>query len=372
MKVEIDVQPLGRGYTGVSTYLRNLIAQFRDAHPDVALRFVADHPVPELAPAVVRQIGPAVTNMKTKLVWETFRLPVHSLVSRPDILHIPYHSATAAGRGRRVVTVHDCHLWTLPPGNRAERVYRTMLGVAARRADFVLTDSEFSAGQIEALLGIDRSRIGVVPLACAPDIPQPRSPQELDSLRVRYALDRPFILYAGGTAGYKGIDALVDAYTCLHGDLRGTVDLVILGRLDRGIAHHATLLDRIAACPAPGRIVIPGIVPQADLGAFYQAAQLFVFPSFYEGFGLSPLEAMACGTPVLASDRASIPEVVGDAAILIDPARPATIVAALEQVLPDPERLSAMRLASRARADLFSWTRTADLTRAAYDAVLAR
>lgn len=370
MRVKIDVQPLGRGYTGVSTYLRNLIAELRSGYPDVALEFVADHPIPELAPSVVQQIGPAVVSMKTKLIWEMLRLPAHSIAANHDILHIPYHSATAIGRGRRVMTVHDCNLWTLSPTNRAERVYRAMLGVAARRAHLLLTDSDHAAGQIETFLGIDRTRIKVVPLACSPDIPRLRDQEELARLRSRYGLSRPFILYAGGTAAYKGIESLLQAYAALHTDLRETTDLVILGRLDRGIAHHGPLLDAIAACQTPGRIVTPGLVPQEDLGAFYQAARVFVFPSFHEGFGLSPLEAMACGTPVIASNRTSVPEVVGDAAILIDPARPETIVAALEQTLSDPVRRVAMAKASHARAQLFSWQRTATLTRAAYEDVL--
>jgi len=371
MKVEIDVQPLGRGFTGVSTYLRNLIAELRTRHADVRLGFVADHPVPEIAPDVPKLIGPAVTNMKTKLIWEALSLPAHSLSSRPDILHSPYHSATWAGRGRRVMTVHDCHLWTMTPANRAERVYRAALEHAARRVDMVLTDSEFSAGQIETMLRVDPARIRVVPLACSPDIPRTREAGELHALRARHGLKKPFILYAGGTAAYKGVSTLVEAYTRLHEDIRGMIDLVVLGRLDRGIAHHAAILDAVAACPAPGRIVTPGIVPQEELGAFYQAARVFVFASSYEGFGLSPLEAMACGAPVIASDRASIPEVVGDAAILIDPADSATISAALERVLPDDDLLANMRRASVERAALFSWTRTADMTCAAYDEVLS-
>ena len=372
MNVELNVQPLDGGFAGVPTYLRNLIAALETRHPSVALHFAADHVVEELPRDRQTLVSPPIRDLKGKLLWENLRYPLHTLASRPDIVHIPYHATTCWGGGRRVITIHDCFLWDHPPTARGERVDLWLLGQAARRAHLIITDSLFSANMIERLFRIDRDRIHVTPLACAPDIVVERPSAEVDVFRARHGIGARSIFYAGGTAAHKNVAALVKAYGLLEPDLRATTNLVIAGRVGNDAPHHLAIHAAIADLAGPGRVILTGLLPQEELGTAYQSASLFAFPSLYEGFGLAPLEAMACSLPVIVSDRASIPEVVGDAGIIVDPLDHTALAAAFTRVLGDPAREQAMRQASRARAATFTWNRTADLTVDAYRAALSR
>lgn len=370
MQVELNIQPLDGGFAGVPTYLRNLIGELTRLHSEIDLHYVADHPVDGVPAERQTILGPSVVSLKTKLLWENLYHPLHTLKKRPDIVHLPYHASTSWGAGRRIITVHDCFLWDHPLAKRAERINRGLLAHAAKRADAIITDSVFSQMRIERLFRIPAERIFVTPLACSPDIAVPRTATAIDRFRRQHDIGQRSIFYAGGTAAHKGIGSLISAYAQLDDDLRATTDLVIAGRLGDA-PHHLEIKAAIAALPSPGRIILTGMIPQSDLGTAYQSASIFVFPSYYEGFGLSPLEAMQCGIPVVASNRTSVPEVVGDAGILIDPSDPAMIADALTSVLTDPAYEAELRQRSLNRATNFTWRQTADLTVSAYRALLS-
>ena len=175
--------------------------------------------------------------------------------------------------------------------------------------------------------------------------------QTESTIQTKYGLTSPYILYVGKHHPYKNITNHLHAYT-RHQEVYQHLQLVIAGKRDpRQIALYQT-----AAALDPGdRIIFTDFVPENDLFALYRNAHLFVFPSFYEGFGLPPLEAMACGVPVITSNAASLPEVVGDAAIQIDPTNVPELADAMRTVLTDHERWEDLRLKGRQRAQQFSW-----------------
>jgi glycosyltransferase involved in cell wall biosynthesis len=374
MKVEINARPLGWGYAGVSTYLTNLIAQLRGSYSDLELRFATDKVFEALPSKCQSVVSPRIRDLKTQVLWESISFPMHTISTKPDVVHTPYHTATAWSRGCRVLTVHDCFLWDNTPSDQSQRLYRSMLELSVKRAHAILTVSEYSRNRIVETFHIDPRWIFVSPLAASGDLSVPRSFAQIEDFRKRtgIGIDRPYILYAGGTARHKGILSLIEAYGRLDPDLRACTDLLLVGGLAHGNAHHDEIRDAIAELQPPGKIIAAGALSQSDLGTAYQAAIVFVFPSSYEGFGLSPLEAMQCGVPVVVSNRTSIPEVVGDAALLIDPDDSLSISCAITSVLASHERRRNMRAASLARASTFSWARTAERTVAAYTAALER
>jgi glycosyltransferase involved in cell wall biosynthesis len=170
----------------------------------------------------------------------------------------------------------------------------------------------------------------------------------------------------GGTAQRKGIIRLVEAYQQLDQELKHAYDLVIVGRFNPAIGYQAATLAAIAS-ERVGRIVNIPAVSNEILGDVYRGASVFVFPSFSEGFGLPPLEAMSCGVPVIASNRTSIPEVVGDAAVMIDPDDLNSIVIALTEILSSSSLRAELSARSLRRSKLYSWHTTATLTLKAYE-----
>ncbi len=370
MRVEINVNPLGWGHSGIGTYLANVIPILQSDRA-MQLSYTADRKIDRLALAGAAVVNPRIQNLKTQTAWEAVSYPLHTLKTKADVIHLPYHCASSWSGGRRVLTIHDCSLWENQQQlSRSKLLYRQLLKFASKQAHIVLTDSIYSKTQIERLFGIASDRIIVHPLAASPDLAVPRSADTVQQFRSRFDLAKPYILYAGGTAPHKGILQLVRAYTLLDEDVRMAFDLVLVGQFNQATAHHLPIFDAVSGLSGRGRVVMTGSLTQEDLGTAYHAANLFVFPSFYEGFGLSPLEAMACGAPVIASNRTSIPEVVGDAAIVVDPEDCTALAAAIASVVGSLELQQSMRMKSLERAKEFSWTRTAQVIGSAYAAAL--
>jgi len=241
------------------------------------------------------------------------------------------------------------------------------------RADRVMAVSMATCRDVEAVLGIPARRMRVVynapdPIFHAPETPRDRiqdngflHPPEIQRVLDRYRIHYPFLLYVGRTNPQKNIPRLVEAFAVLRGDLKNHSDyhdlrLLIIGdEISRYPAlRHAVIQSRVEDC-----VRFLGFVPIDTLRTFYQAAAAFVFPSLYEGFGLPPLEAMACGTPVVCSNISSLPEVVGNAAEIVNPENVFDIARGIREVLLDPERRSRMVDRGFEQVRRFSWERTA-------------
>jgi glycosyltransferase involved in cell wall biosynthesis len=305
---------------------------------------------------------PALPSHAGKLFFEHLALPWLAWRLGPEVIHVPHFGPPLFGGGNLVVTVHDLIMLAVPrlAGSPSFRLYIRLAALGARRARLVLTDSACSARDARRYLGLPEGRIRVVPLAADPSFRPVRDPSALADVRARYGLEEDFILYLGGLDWRKNVAGLIAAFR--RADLPRTLAVA-------GAAHtrnRAMYPDLADAAAGDFRVRFIGHVADADKPALYSAAAFFVYPSLYEGFGLPPLEAMACGTPAIVSERASLPEVTGDAALRVDPEDPAALTAALCRLHADGALRAQLAAAGLARAATFSWRRTAGETLAAY------
>lgn len=257
-----------------------------------------------------------------------------------------------------VTVVHDV-VWRALPHSfpaRDRLLLDRFLPGTLRRAAAVVTVSEFSRGEIIKYFGVPRGKIHIVPNAADERFHPVEDAAEMAQLRDRYGLPEKFVLNLGVIHPRKNVNGLIRAYTALPEAVREQYGLVITGRHGWGEALPATLTGSVG----PGSVCFTGYVPDEDLPALYSAATAFAYPSLYEGFGIPPLEAMACGTPVVASNVASLPDVVGDAALMVDPRSTESIRDGLEQILGDAELRARLREAGFERVKQFSWRSSAE------------
>jgi glycosyltransferase involved in cell wall biosynthesis len=382
--VGFDALFLEQPMTGAGQYALNLWRELRDSQQVVQPRLL----LPDDAGATVEaEIGPAAATRATpsprigrgharKVWWEQVGLVRATQRSDVALVHVPYFSAPLRQRVPHVVTVHDVIPLVLPAyaGSRKMRAYLRLVMRTARKAALILTDSQYSRSDIQRVLGIPEERIRVTPLAAGSEFRPARTEVEratVDAVRARFGLTRPFVLNVGGFDLRKRLPQLVRGFAAACPLLPEPHDLVIVGQPHTANpALYPPLEPLISELGLEERVRLVGFVSHADKLHLYQAARLFAFVSEYEGFGLNPLEAMACGTPVVCSNRTSLPEVVGDAALTIDP-EPEAIALALVCALSDPALLADLAGRGPRQAQQFSWARTAAMTLDAYQTVLA-
>ena len=231
----------------------------------------------------------------------------------------------------------------------------------------MLTVSETSKRDILRYFSIPESRIDVIYNAIDERLGEAPSDAEMAQVGERYQLNDPFVLYAGNIKPHKNLERLIEAFHTLRRGGLENVKLLIIGD---EISKYATLRRAVQRHKLHKHVRFFGFVSDKTLASLYRLASVFVFPSLYEGFGLPPLEAMAAGTPVITSNVSSLPEVVGDAALLVDPLQPEDIAEAMRRVLTDPALREDLRRRGLARAQHFSWERSIRRVRDIYGEVL--
>jgi glycosyltransferase involved in cell wall biosynthesis len=241
--------------------------------------------------------------------------------------------------------------------------------MATHRSVRVLTVSEASKRDILTYFRIPESKVTVIYNAIDERFNEEPPSDEVMRVRERYQLNDPFILYAGNIKPHKNLERLIEAFHIIR---RGELEQVRLLIIGDEISKYATLRRTVHRYKLHKHVRFFGFVPDATLAILYRLARVFVFPSLYEGFGLPPLEAMASGTPVITSNVSSLPEVVGDAAMLIDPYDPEAIAGAMRRVMTDERLRDDMRERGLAHAREFSWARSIRRVRDIYDEVLSR
>ncbi len=371
VRIAIDARKL-RDY-GIGTYVRNLLRQLArqaDGTDYVLLCHEQDC-------ATAAELGPnfraVVERAPAYSVREQVSVPLDLRREQVDLFHAPHYVLPPLTPCRAVVTIHDCIHLRFPQylPNRLGYAYaRASLWTATHRAARVITVSEASKRDILRYFRVPESRIDVIYNAIDARFWEEPSADEMDRVRQRYQLDAPFVLYAGNIKPHKNLERLIDAFHLLRherADLRD-VRLLIIGD---EISKYATLRRAVHRHKLHKHVRFFGFVPDQTLAALYRLAAAFVFPSLYEGFGLPPLEAMASGTPVITSNVSSLPEVVGNAALLIDPYEPQAIADAMERVLTDAALRADLRARGLARAREFSWERSIRRVRQIYDEVMA-
>lgn len=303
-----------------------------------------------------------------KLWWEQIGVLQALRRSGAGILHIPYFAAPRVTRGKLIVTIHDVIPMVYPQygGSIAMRLYLRVVLPATRRASLILTDSECSQRDIVRLLRIDTRKIKSIPLAAGKEF-QPQADADGEhELRARWGLTGPVIFNVGGLDVRKNLTTLVEAFGRALPNLDPATVLVIAGQ-----AHTANarlyppiepLIDKLGLTSS---VRLVGRVSDEEKRLLYQISDVYAYPSVYEGFGLTPLEAMACGVPTIAANRSSLPEVIGTGGLLVDPT-PARFAAAIVSVLTDEHLRRDLTQRALEQASRFSWEQTARMTRDAY------
>jgi glycosyltransferase involved in cell wall biosynthesis len=263
------------------------------------------------------------------------------------------------------VAVHDVSFRAHPDYfPKTVAIYMKWLtGLAIRQSARVLTCSEFSRQEIERFYQVESSKIVTMPYGVTADF-QPMSgavdPTQEEAVLSRYGLRRPFIFAIGNIHPRKNLGRLLDAYLQLKAD-RTDLPALVWGGLQRWESND--LVERALAAG----VLLPGFIEQADLPTLYRQAEMLIYPSLYEGFGLPPVEAMACGTPVIVSNTTSLPEVVGEAGLVVDPLDSTAIAAAMVKLLDDQALHQQLKAKGLRRAGQFTWKRTAVELLAALD-----
>jgi glycosyltransferase involved in cell wall biosynthesis len=286
------------------------------------------------------------------------------------VFHATEHLLPVLRQARSVFTLHDAAYLHYPqfhlPRNRL--FLRLMMPRFLARADAVIAISEFTRRDAERIYGVRPERLHVIPEGVEARFRPIDDTEVLGQVRARWRLPEHFILCVGTIEPRKNLLTLIEAYAALLG--RGEaqdVGLVIAG--GKGWLY-TEFYDRLRALGLEGRATLTGYVPDDDLPALINCAQVFAFPSVFEGFGLPPLEAMACGVPVVCSNASSLPEVVGEAGLLLDPRDTGAWVEGLRRLLVDGALRARLRAQGLARAAGFTWDAAARQTQAVYQAVL--
>jgi glycosyltransferase involved in cell wall biosynthesis len=368
LRIVIDVRHIKD--FGIGTYIRNLVKALGELDSVNKYLLAANaHDVPD-----VPKLPP---NFETVLYHEPHRYHLDNVAYpwflkslAPDLVHLPVSDVPLLMRNKYVVTIHDMSSFLF--GGRSGfresmRLYRFRRGLM--NADRVIAVSTATRRDVENLLGVPPDRVRLVYSAPDPNFVGYRSePSVRRRLLERFQIHYPYILYAGRIRPHKNIPRLIEAFAVVRGELENhpkyrDLRLLIIGD---EISRNPEVRRAVAQTRTDQVVRFLGFVPFETLREFYSAASAFAFPSLYEGFGLPPLEAMATGIPVVSSSVSSLPEVVGDAAMIVNPENVFDIARGLREVLVDDELRARLQTAGFAQVRQFNWTRTAQQTLEVY------
>jgi glycosyltransferase involved in cell wall biosynthesis len=353
LRIGIDARKLHD--FGIGTYIRNLLRQLARLDRDTEFVVFCRPEDREALTALGENFRPVAEHAANYSIGEQFSIPLAVWRERVTLFHAPHYVLPALVRCRSVVTIHDCIHLMFPqylPSRLALQYARTSIALATSRATRVMTVSESSKRDILRFFEAPAEKIDVIYNAY--DERFTVEPREEDVVRVRerYQLHDEFVLYAGNVKPHKNLERLIDAFDLVRKRGLDHLKLVIIGD---DISKYTALRRAVHQHQLHKFVRFLGYLPEETLAVMYRLAGVFVFPSLYEGFGLPPLEAMASGTPVVTSNVSSLPEVAGDAAVLVDPYDAHAIAEGIHRVLTDETLRRDLRKKGVARAGMFSW-----------------
>ena len=359
MRIVIDARKVGD--YGIGTYIQGLGRVTATMAPSDEFVYLGDPGQTSGAPLVGPNVS-WVSNRSRKygmgelvsVSWQARRLGA-------DVFHSPHYVYPVLLPCPGVVSVHDCIHLRFPrhlPNKAALHYARIMLRRAVRGSQRVLTGSESTRSDLVELVDADPAKIEVIPYGCDSYFLEDVDNEEIEEVRHKHGLARPFLLFVGNAKPHKNLGRLLDAFALLA---EGYPDLELVAVGGEQTAVRALLSDHERSGIA-NRVRLLGFLSKQELRAVYSLAEVFVFPSLYEGFGLPPLEAMACGTPVVAARCSSLPEVVGHAGLLVNPRKVDAIADAIRTLLDDEILRAAFGARGREQAQSFTWEKAARRT----------
>lgn len=362
MRVCIDIQSTLAHRTGVGRYTKSLVDHLAPlAGGDELSLFHFDfrrRGLPFDVPGARRRAVAWMPGRLAQQAWKRLGFPPFDWFAGPaDVYHFPNFILPPLTRGRSVVTIHDVSFLRFPETLEAKnlRYLKARIGATVARADRIITVCEFTGREVVEALRVPAAKVVAIPSGLPDGFTRPPAGR-IQDVRARHRLDRPYLLFVGTIEPRKNLPFLVEVFERLRG-FDG--DLVIAGMKGWKVEP---ILDRIRGSPLAARIRLLDYVADEDLPGLYAGAEVFVLPSLYEGFGFPPLEAMACRTPVVASEGGSLPEVLGDGALIVRGFDAEHWAAEVESVVTDPSRRADLLERGAARARAFAWSRTAQQT----------
>jgi glycosyltransferase involved in cell wall biosynthesis len=374
MRVGILVYGLDRPLVGIGRYILELTRALAALpEPIEIFLLTAGNPGPlghrndvQYIPLPGCRLLPGLMTIGSGLIPAVIRL--HQL----DIVHDPTGVAPfmfGTGRARTVVTIHDVFPWSIPGYSSIldTLIYRHWLPrILGSRKIEIITVSDQSRQDIMQYLGVNGGQLHIIPYGIGPQFRQLPPDSVRVHLAARFGISWPYILYVGALTQRKNIARAMQAFARIVNSFPA-LHFVLAGPQTWKQTPVESLVESLNI---RNRVFLTGPLTDLDLPILYNGAELFIFPSLYEGFGLPPLEAMACGTPVVTSNISSLPEVTGEAALLVDPLDVQGIAQAMRRVLEDPALAAEMRQKGLAQAARFTWERTTRETLAVYKKVL--
>lgn len=362
--------------TGSGQYTRQLVYYLNRYVSDLDISLIYPHAgEPEQSPPSVRIVrAPARAGHMGKLLFEQVGFPRACREAGADVAHVPYWGPPLRSPIPLVVTVHDLITLAVRDYRRGlfARLYNALVSAAARGATQIVTDSLFSRDEIVNRLQIPSERI--TPIYLAAGSAYTAQADLLMDMAVSRKYDLPdfYVLYLGGYATHKNVMTLLAAYTYVAQAMGEDYPLVLAGKKPEAGPNFPDYDDFIRQAQLEKFVRWIGYVDEEDKPALYRNASCFAFPSRYEGFGLPPLEAMACGTPVVTTNAASLPEVVGEGAFALDPDDARQMAGSIISLLIQDDFAKEMKQKGLAQAARFSWQQTATETAVVYDQVVNR
>jgi glycosyltransferase involved in cell wall biosynthesis len=378
MRIAIDYSAAVNQRAGIGRLVRNQVLALADVDHDNDYRLVYARPNAGSMP-----LFPKAENFSRKevglqerwltILWHRAKLPVPAdwLSGPVDLYHCPDFVLPPLRKARGILTVHDLAFLMRPDcaDHRLRAYLEEVVPRSVRRADFIIADSENTRNDLVVLLGVKPTSVAVVPGGVEERFKRVTDPQQIQRARTRLGVgDAPFVLAIGVIEPRKNLNRLMDAFRLLkeRGNVPRELKLVLAG--GKGWLYD-DIFEHHAESPVRDDIALPGFVSDELLPAIYSTAEVLAFPSLYEGFGLPILEAMACGTPVVASRASCLPEVAEGAALLVDPNNVEGLAGALELALLDGGTRTTLIAQGLERARQYTWTRAAEQLLSVYRTV---
>ena len=367
MRIAIDAHSVGTGLGGNESYATNLIEALAEIdQTNCYTLYVTKREAVERFGNRWPNFSVRSTLPHTPLIRIPLTLSAELRRNPVDVLHVQF-TAPPFSPCPVVVSIHDLSFEHLPQTFkwRSRKQLRITVRRTARQASQVIALSEYARNDIVKTYQVSPDKISVIPLAAADHFRPIRDAEELQRVRQTYGIEGEYMLSVGAIQPRKNLGRLVAAYSHLRGAKpEGKLPKLVLAGKCAWLYDET--LRAIEELELSDSIILTGYVPESDLPALYSGALCFIYPSYFEGFGLPPLEAMQCGVPVIVGDRTSLPEVVGDAGVLVDPFDVHALAAAIEKVVSDSNLRAKLSVQGLARAKLFEWRETARQTLAVY------
>lgn len=360
--VAFDASFLSLPVSGIGTYVRGLTDALVARQDALGLKIRLVEPVSG------RILHPG--HKLHRFLWDAVGVTpaTRRQAGRPDILHLPQMSAPLLAPAPLVVTIHDVIPLVLEDyrASRAMRAYLGLMAHTSARARLIIAPSEAARMDIARVMGVDRDRIIAIPEAADPSLRPDHTDTASNLVHERWGISGPYLFNIGGFDRRKNLPLTIEAFAAALPQLPEQAKLVIAGAPHSGNEHiFPPLHPVIVRLGLQNRVVLTGRVSDDERRALYQAATGYVTASEYEGFGLTPLEAMACGVPAIVANRTSLPEVVGDAGLIVEPTV-SELAGAMVTLLTDVDLHSDMSHRSLERAAMFTWQAAAEQTAAVY------